>query len=100
VRRISSARTPGRFGIPNVALFAWRLRAYRVTDTAVRPYDDIAANCFGFSAIGHDTQLFTLPRVPEPFTPRGPLDVPAPIDRAAFGTHSATRPVTWQASTD
>jgi hypothetical protein len=100
VRRISSARTPGRFGIPNVALHAWRLRAYGVTDTAVQPHDDIAANCFSFSAIGHDTQLFTHPRDPDPLAPRGPLDVPAPIARSAFGTHTATRPVTWLASTD
>lgn len=64
VRRISNDESGGRYGIPNVGLFAWRLRPYSVTKTAAYCREEVGAHCFTFSALGNDTQLFQNP-IPE-----------------------------------
>jgi hypothetical protein len=85
VRRVSHAASRGRFNIPNVALFVWRLRPYTVTATAAYCREDAGAHCFTFSALGHDTQLF---RTADPEITRsaiaGPENLPVPISRWAL----------------
>jgi hypothetical protein len=62
IRRPASARTPGVFNIPSVAVWAWRLRAYSVTRTPAYCQQQVAPHCFSFSVLGQDAPLFTAPR--------------------------------------
>jgi hypothetical protein len=80
VRRIASGR--GRFNIPSVGVFVWRLGAYSHTRARAFPVD---ARRFLFSPLGNSAPLFTRPVALgsiEEFTRRADrLNVPAPISR-------------------
>src|SRR5829696_5680917 len=65
MRRIVSSRTRGRFNIQNVGLFVWRLSSYSVTETPAYCVEEEAPECYSFSVLGHDTQLYNYPQ-PEP----------------------------------
>ena len=83
VRRIGSSHAPGRYNIPSVGMFVWRLRAYSVTRTPAYCYEEQAPNCFLFSVLGNDSALFTRPpAVPDP--PLTELDLPIAIERRPF----------------
>jgi hypothetical protein len=56
VRSIASAR--GRYNLPNVGLFLWRLQAYPVWRA---PAFDHGENRYSFSQLGHDIPLFNRP---------------------------------------
>jgi hypothetical protein len=86
VRRVVSRRTPGRYNIPSVGLFVWRLRSYPVTRTPAYCFEEQGPNCYLFSVLGNDTPLFTQPRS-DPRRTLGELEVPAPIRRRAFERH-------------
>jgi len=88
VRRINSSRTPGRFDIPSVGVFVWRLKSYSVTRTPAFCDEDAGPNCFTFSVLGQDAPLFVNPQ-PEsdPTHIAEELNVPAPIRRYAFEHH-------------
>lgn len=88
VRRIDSALTPGRYNIPGVGLFVWRLRPYTVTETPACCVEQSGAQCYTFSVLGHDTQLFVQPQ-PEasPTHIAGELNLPVAIRRWAFDAH-------------
>ncbi|MGH7527760.1 MAG: hypothetical protein ACREMX_13775 [Gemmatimonadales bacterium] len=80
VRRIASGR--GRFNIPNLGIFLWRLGAYSHTRARAFALD---AERFLFSPLGNSVPLFTRP-VPlgaiDEFTRRaGRLNLPMPIGR-------------------
>jgi len=81
VRRVTSARTRGTANIPEIGVFIWRLRAYTVTQAPAYRYEEEAPNCFLFSALGNDTQLFVNPEAAG-FDPALPL----PITCRAFET--------------
>jgi hypothetical protein len=83
VRRVSSALTQGTANIPEVGVFVWRLRAYSVTQAPAYCFEEESPNCYLFSALGHDTALFTHPR-PAGNRGPGPLSVPDPIRRQRF----------------
>ncbi len=57
VRRIASGR--GRYNIPNVGLFLWRLQAHPITRGTARP---VGLNRFTFNPVGLDSQLFNRPQ--------------------------------------
>jgi hypothetical protein len=83
VRRIASGR--GRYNIPNVALFLWRLRALRLTRTPAVPATPANRRRFRFSALGNDAPLFARPQTEDVLTHLAePLNVPDPITRRAF----------------
>ncbi len=85
VRRIVSPRTPGRYDIPEVGLFLWRLNAYSVSGTPACCVEAVGTHCYTFSVLGHDTPLFTNPRPQrDPSQIAGELDLPVPIRRRAF----------------
>jgi len=78
VRRVNSSRTQGSYNIPEVGLFVWRLQSYTVTASPAFCCEDVSPNCFLFSALGNDTQLFVNPaaagadpKLPLPITRRG-----------------------------
>ena len=77
VRRIASRR--GRYNLPNVGIFVWRLQAYPLSRTPAFRLDD---RRFRFSPLGNDTPLFSAPaRGDEIAGLVEPLDVPQPIRR-------------------
>lgn len=85
VRRIVSQYTPGRYNIPSVGLFIWRLNDYSVTNTRAFRTEEVGSEFFTFSILGNDTQLYTLP-VPLAETQHraNELNFPTPIRRRLF----------------
>jgi hypothetical protein len=100
VRRASSSRTPGRFNLPNVGLFVWRLKSYSVSHTQAHCLESVGPQWYAFSALGQDTPLFTMPRPTSASDhPPGELDLPLPIRRRAFQQkRKEPGPTPWQAS--
>lgn len=84
VRRINSHRTPGRYNIPSVGIYVWRLKSYSVTQSPAYCIDrDL--NHFTFSVLGKDTKLFTKPiEEPDPTHIADETNVPTVIRRRAF----------------
>lgn len=88
VRRLSSRRTRGRYNIPSVGLFVWRLKAYPVTRTPAYCLEQAGSHCYTFSVLGNDAPLYTKPSPePSPDHIAGPLHVPTPIRRRALERH-------------
>ncbi len=84
VRRTGSHRTRGRYNIPEVGLFVWRLNAYSSTLSPAF-CTDRARNHFTFSVLGTNTQLYTSPTAePAPTHIADEMNVPAPIRRRAL----------------
>jgi hypothetical protein len=77
VRSIS--RGLGKFNIPNIGIYLWRLLAEPLENS---PAFQVDGRRYKFDALGRDTPLFTLPPG-TPVTGRRvtPLDVPMPISR-------------------
>src|SRR5712691_13377150 len=88
VRRINSHRTVGRYNIPSVGVFVWRLKPYAITHAPAYCAEDVSPHCFTFSILGQDMPLFGRP-MPEgsPTDIAGELNVPAPIRRLVFENH-------------
>ena len=78
VRRIAPRR--GRYDIPNVGVFLWRLRPFTMQRVAAGKID---AHRYSFDPLGSTVALFVQPPPPaDEFGPLvGPLDVPAPLGR-------------------
>jgi hypothetical protein len=77
VRRIASRQ--GKYNIPNVGIFTWRLTAYPLKLVDARRLD---ARRYWFNPLGLDTQLFTHPEVETEITHLAePINVPEPISR-------------------
>jgi hypothetical protein len=78
VRSIRSRR--GRYNIPNVGVFVWRLGAFANSDNPsdARRVDD---GHYLFDPLGFDVPLVNLPAERPPFTRTQPGDVPAPLSR-------------------
>jgi hypothetical protein len=85
VRRIASHHWPGRYNIPSVGVFVWRLKSYSVTKTSAHGLDDLGPHVYTFSAIGHNTQLYNRPQSEtEPTHIAEEFNLPVPIRRRAF----------------
>ncbi len=103
LRRINSHRTTGRFNIPSVGVFVWRLKSYSVGwqgeagATAIPPLPSLAPaccvedegpQCFTFSVLGNNTPLFNRPRSSPARTP-AEINLPTPIRRRRFAERPA-----------
>ncbi len=85
VRRIASGR--GRYNIPNVGAFLWRLAACPLTRS---PAARIDALRWRFHPLGIDQQLYTLPQTEDRITQLATaLNVPSPISRRVLAAHFA-----------
>ena len=85
VRRIASQHTPGRFNIPDIGLFAWRLQPYSVTQTPAYCAEQVGPQCYFFNVLGANTPLFNRPQPEtEPTHIAEELNLPTPIRRRAF----------------
>jgi hypothetical protein len=60
VRRIESER--GRWNIPNIGLFLWRLQAYTLSRVTGRQASEGASGRFWFNPLGIDVPLFNRPQ--------------------------------------
>ena len=88
VRRIQSSRRQGRYNLPHVGLFVYRLKAYSVTRTPAYCLEEIGPHCYTFSVLGNDTPLFTKPRPnPDPSGIEGELNLPVPIRARRLESH-------------
>lgn len=77
VRRISNGR--GRYNIPNVGLFLWRIDAWPLSDS---PAVKVDALRFRFNPLGIDQPLYSQPQTIDDFAQLStPLNVPEPISR-------------------
>lgn len=85
VRRPNSLRTTGRYNIPSVGLFVWRLQAYGVTYAPAYNLESASLQAFSFSVLGNETKLYTSWQPEEePTQIAGELNLPTPIRRGAF----------------
>jgi hypothetical protein len=84
VRRTTSALTAGRYNIPSIGLFAWRLRAYTVSHCQADCVEQVGPHCYTFSVLGNDTPLFNRPRPSDAGVPPGRAQLPAEITRRMF----------------
>jgi len=73
VRHIASGR--GRYNIPNIGIFLWRLGSYSLTYSPAIKLDD---RRYLFSPLGNNMRLFNLPRTDKDTV----LSVPMPISRS------------------
>jgi hypothetical protein len=90
VRRINSTRTLGRYNIPSVGVFVWRLKPYSVTRTPAHRPEHAPSNCGTFSVLGQDAQLFIKPeRENDPTHIASELNLPSPVRPSAFKRHTA-----------
>jgi len=88
VRRVNSHRTIGRYNIPSVAVFVWRLRSYSVTRSRPHCEENVHPNCYTFSLLGQDAPLFNKPEAEtDPTHIAEEANVPGPIRRLAFEKH-------------
>ncbi len=62
VRRIASHRGQGRYNIPNVGLFLWRLQSYFLVRATPQPVADPDDGRYTFSPLGNDMPLFNRPQ--------------------------------------
>jgi hypothetical protein len=80
VRRIASGR--GRYNIPNVGLFLWRLQANPATGWPAVPASPGDKRRFHFSPLANDSQLFNHPVTEDEITHLAePINVPDRISR-------------------
>ena len=81
VRRIPPRR--GRYNIPNIGIFVWRLNSYSLTNA--QPFklnDNLDDRRYFFSPLGNDTPLFTRPETLPEFSGLSTrMNVPDPISR-------------------
>jgi len=85
VRRIATGR--GRFNIPNIGIFLWRLGAYALTNspTVQFPGDP---HRYLFSPLGNNTPLFSRAQSKDEMSPLAvPVDVPMPISRRVLDAY-------------
>jgi Phage tail protein (Tail_P2_I) len=77
VRHIDNGR--GRYNVPNVGLFLWRLQSYFLQDVSARRVD---AKRYLFDPLGRDVALFNMPQTEATVThATQPANVPMPLSR-------------------
>jgi hypothetical protein len=87
VRRM--ATSGGRYNIPNIGIFLWRIDAHRLLRSPATPHPgDASGRRFRFSPLGQDIALYTRPEVEDEITHLAePINVPAPIGRRIMNQH-------------
>jgi hypothetical protein len=78
----------GKYNIPNIGLFLWRLQSYYVSHSNARVAQVegvVQPGCYTFSPLGQDAPLFTLPETERELSHIAEeINVPTPIRRGAF----------------
>lgn len=90
VRHVDIGR--GRYNLPDVALFLWRLQAYPVERSTARPAPDQPRGNFTFSPVGIDGPLFNHARTEVGVSSvTAEADVPGPLRRRVLFDERAQR---------
>ena len=77
VRRIASRR--GKYNIPNIGIFLWRINSYSISNSPAFRLDD---RRYFFDALGRDIQLYNKPETESEITHLAePINVAMPITR-------------------
>lgn len=85
VRRIASGR--GRYNIPNIGIFLWRLGAYAQTNSPAVQFPSDPRR-YLFSPLGNNTPLFSRAQSKDEMSPLAvPSDVPMPISRRVLNAY-------------
>jgi hypothetical protein len=72
----------GRYNIPNIGLFVWRLQDYPLRNGTARAVDGAAPGLYRFDALGRDLPLFNRPRTETDIAHLAEeINVPAPLRR-------------------
>lgn len=80
VRRITRQR--GRYNIPNIGIFLWRLQAYPVFRSTARPVTSPPDGRYWFHPVGLDAPLFNSPQTETEITQLAqPINVPESLRR-------------------
>jgi hypothetical protein len=66
VRRIVNSR--GKYNLPNIGLYLWRLKAYTVLRSDARAAGDAPSGCYRFNPLGLDAPLFNPPQTEDEIT--------------------------------
>ncbi len=86
VRRVAGRR--GRYNIPNVAIFVWRLKAFSLTRSPAAAAPDGVAEHLLFDPFGRDVGLLRVPETEDEFsTLATPHNVPMAISRRALAAN-------------
>jgi hypothetical protein len=88
VRRPNSHRARGRYNVPSVGVYVWRLKPHSVTRTPAFCREEEGPQCYTFSVLGHDSPLFNRPSPEQAQTPMaGVVDLPGRIRRRELDAH-------------
>ncbi|MCS6303133.1 MAG: hypothetical protein H8K07_05650 [Nitrospira sp.] len=88
VRRINSQHTQGRYNIPSVGLFIWRLKTYSVTKTPAFCVEAAGPHCYTFSVLGNNAPLFLKSEAEtDPTHIADEFNLPVPIRRRLLEDH-------------
>jgi hypothetical protein len=99
VRRVISHRSLGRYNIPSVGVFVWRLKPYSVTHAPAYCLENEGPQCFTFSVLGNDTALYTRLEPEREHTHIAEeINLPVPIRRRALEKRVTLRPLKTQAA--
>jgi hypothetical protein len=85
VRRATSRHGHGRFNLPDVGIFAWRLKEHSITHAPACCVESEGSQCYTFSVLGNDSPLYA--RAAPETTPAGiaqEANLPVRIRRRAF----------------
>jgi hypothetical protein len=96
VRRVDSHRRHGRYNIPSVGAFVFRMKSYSVTATPAYCQEEVGPQCYTFSVLGNDAPLYTKPQ--DDIVPPTELTLPVAIRRLVFQQTGAGHPAPIQAS--
>ena len=85
-------RIRGKYNIPNIGLFLWRLQSYALTLATPRPVIDGTDGRYWFNQLGIDEPLFNNPQTLPPFTHlASEINVPGELRRRALYDELETR---------
>jgi hypothetical protein len=92
VRNVDADEAPGRYDIPSVGVFAWRIPGFSVTRSRVFRHER-AGNpedgCYSFNVLGIDNPLYTRATAELGAAIEGPADVPMRLSRREFAADPA-----------
>lgn len=99
---MNAPQSIGRFDVPSVVLFVWRLKVYSVTQGRAYCTERDGNHCYTFSILGNDMPLFHHPAAAVGANKIArELDLPTPIRRQAFAKAIVKeRTTVFQASDD
>ncbi|TMJ11348.1 MAG: hypothetical protein E6G94_16235 [Alphaproteobacteria bacterium] len=99
VRRAGGGRRHGRFNIPSIGVFAWRLGTFPVSHAPACCVEGEGSECYTFSILGNDQQLYSGPVAEqEPGAIAEEANLPVAIGRRAFETRTGRRPLKTEAN--